>query len=67
MKFVRAAWSPLKECMALFLRHAAPSSPVFADRADYSVIEDGQVVGRIYEDLYTPPDLRWFWYYGLPC
>jgi hypothetical protein len=19
------------------------------------------VIGRIYEDLYTPPDLRWFW------
>jgi hypothetical protein len=47
--------------MSLFLRRTGLSSPVYADKADYCVIEDGKVIGRIYEDLYTPPDVRWFW------
>jgi hypothetical protein len=25
------------------------------------VIDDGREVGRLYEDRYTPPELRWFW------
>jgi hypothetical protein len=29
--------------------------------ADYCVIEDGQIIGRIYEDQHTLPALRWFW------
>jgi hypothetical protein len=36
-------------------------SQAFADWADYCVIEDGQVIGRIYEDRHTLPELRWFW------
>jgi hypothetical protein len=47
--------------MSLFLRRTGLSSPVYADKADYCVIEDGKVIGRIYEGRYTPPDLRWFW------
>jgi hypothetical protein len=47
--------------MPLSLRRTDLSSPVYADKADYCVIEDGKVVGRIYEDLYTPADVRWFW------
>jgi hypothetical protein len=33
----------------------------FADWADYNVMEDGQVVGRIYEDRQTPAEYRCFW------
>jgi hypothetical protein len=47
--------------MPLSLRRTGLSSPVEADRAGYCVIEDGKVIGRIYEDLYTPADVRWFW------
>jgi hypothetical protein len=47
--------------MALSLRPTGLSSPAFADRADYCVIEDGQVIGRIYEDRYVPAEVRWFW------
>jgi hypothetical protein len=24
-------------------------------------MEDGQVIGRIYEDCHTPAEYRWFW------
>ena len=47
--------------MPLSLRRTGFSSPIYADKADYCVIENGKVIGRIYEDWYTPPDLRWFW------
>jgi hypothetical protein len=47
--------------MPLSLRRTRLSSPVYADKADYCVIDDGKVIGRIYEEWYTPPDLRWFW------
>jgi hypothetical protein len=46
--------------MALFLRQTGLASPAYADKTDYLVIEDGQVIGRIYDDSYTPPDVRWF-------
>ena len=38
-------------------------SPAHADRQDWTVLDDGREVGRIYEDRSesTPPDLRWFW------
>ena len=47
--------------VALSLRRTGLSSPAFADQEDYIVIEDGQVIGRIYEMLYVPADVRWFW------
>jgi hypothetical protein len=47
--------------MSLSLRRTGLSSPAFADWADYCVIDDGQVIGRIYEDRHTRPELRWFW------
>jgi hypothetical protein len=47
--------------MALSLRPTGLASGAFADWADYCVIEDGQVIGRIYEDRYSRPALRWFW------
>ena len=47
--------------MALSLRRTGLSSPAFADQEDYIVIEDGQVIGRIYEMLHVPADVRWFW------
>jgi len=25
------------------------------------LIEDGRVIGRMYEDLHALPELRWFW------
>jgi hypothetical protein len=47
--------------MPLTLRPTGLSSPAYADKLDYVVCEDGKVIGRIYEDWHTLPDLRWFW------
>jgi hypothetical protein len=50
--------------MALSLRHTRTRlalPPAYADRQDFLVIEDGQVIGRIYEDRYVPADVKWFW------
>jgi hypothetical protein len=47
--------------MALALRPTGLKSPAFADWADYCVVEDGQVIGRMYEDRHAPADYRWFW------
>src|SRR4029077_19279930 len=33
----------------------------FRKGQDYIVIEDGQIIGRIYEMLFVPADVRWFW------
>jgi hypothetical protein len=51
--------------MALSLRRTRFQSPAYADRQDYLVIEDGQVIGRIYEDRYVPADIKWFWALGI--
>ena len=46
--------------MVLLLRPTSLSDD--PDRKDWSVVDDGEVVGRIYEDLtIANPDLRWFW------
>ena len=37
------------------------SSPVYKDRFDYTVFEEGRPIGRLYEDRHAPPELRWFW------
>jgi hypothetical protein len=37
------------------------NSAAFAHLADWSVIEDGEVIGRIYEVPAAPPDRAWFW------
>jgi hypothetical protein len=47
--------------MSLSLRPTGLRSPAFADWADYKVMEDGKVIGRIYEDRHTPAEYRWFW------
>jgi hypothetical protein len=47
--------------MPLSLRAIGLRSPAFADWAIYCVMEDGKVVGRIYEDRHIPADVRWFW------
>ena len=47
--------------MALSLHRNRLRSPAFADWADYDVMEEGMVVGRIYEDRYTSASCRWFW------
>jgi hypothetical protein len=46
--------------MRLSLRHTglAPPDP---NRRDYVVIDDGREVGRLHENPYDPPELRWFW------
>jgi hypothetical protein len=46
--------------MAVSLCRIRLGSPVQADRQDFSVIEDGQVIGRIYEVLHVPADVGWF-------
>jgi hypothetical protein len=47
--------------MLLAPRPTGLASPAYADRADYSVIEDGRIIVRIYESPYSPADYRWFW------
>jgi hypothetical protein len=47
--------------MALSLRRTRFQSPAYADRQDYLVMEDGQVIGRIYEERYVPANVKWFW------
>ena len=44
--------------MALSLR---PTNLSSLRGLDYCVIEDGQVIGRVYEDRHTRPGLQWFW------
>jgi hypothetical protein len=47
----------------LTMRPTGGHSPVYADRQDWTVLDEGHPVGRIYEDTSpsTPDDLRWFW------
>jgi hypothetical protein len=44
----------------LTLRPTGLSCPAYQDWPDYTVIEDGRAAGRLYEDRYTRPELRWF-------
>jgi hypothetical protein len=39
--------------MTLWLRRTRLASPADADRADYLVIENDKVIGRIYEERYV--------------
>ena len=47
--------------MALSLRPTGLSSPPIKDKLDYIVGDDGETIGRIYEDRHAPPDVRWLW------
>ena len=49
--------------MPLTMRASGGHSPVYADRQDWTILDEGQPVGRIYEDTSasTSADLRWFW------
>jgi hypothetical protein len=49
--------------MPLTMRPTGGHSPVYADRQDWTILDDGEPVGRIYEGATagTPTDLRWFW------
>jgi hypothetical protein len=45
----------------LTLRASGLSSPTFRRQLDYTVIEDGRAIGRMYEDRHALPELRWSW------
>jgi hypothetical protein len=47
--------------MALSLRPTGLSPPAYRHQLDYVVIEDGQIIGRMYEDPHALADYRWFW------
>jgi hypothetical protein len=47
--------------MTLVLRSSGLQSPVDKDRREFTVYEAGKPVGRIYEEVGTPDDQRWFW------
>ena len=50
--------------MPVTMRPTGGHSPVYADRQDWTILDNGKPVGRIYEDASsasTPADLRWFW------
>ena len=48
--------------MPLTMRPTGGHSPVYADRQDWTIFDDGKPVGRIYEHAGagTPADRRWF-------
>jgi hypothetical protein len=48
-----------RHLFALTIRPTTLSSPIYRD--DYEVVENGRLIGRIYEDTYAVPQLRWFW------
>jgi hypothetical protein len=45
------------------MRPTGGHAPIYADRQDWTIFDDGEPVGRIYEDASasTAADLRWFW------
>ena len=49
--------------MPLTMRPTGGHSPVYQDRQDWTILDEGQPVGRIYEDTSasTSADIRWFW------
>ena len=49
--------------MPLTMRPTGLASPAYAGLEDWTVLDDGRIVGRIYEDRShgTPPELRWRW------
>ena len=49
--------------MLLTMRPTGGHSPVYADRQDWTILDEGQPVGRIYEDTSasTPSEMRWTW------
>ena len=48
--------------MLLTMRPTGGHSPIYADRQDWTVLDEGQPVGRIYEDTSaSTPDQRWTW------
>ena len=44
-----------------FLTPRRPFLARLRRQGGYNVMEHGKVIGRIYEQLHTPPDLRCFW------
>jgi hypothetical protein len=47
--------------MALTLKRTGLASLAYQDWADFTVLDDEHVVGRIYEDRFAPAELRWYW------
>ena len=49
--------------MPLTMRPTGGHSPVYADRQEWTIHDDGEPVGRIYEDVSvsTSADQRWVW------
>jgi hypothetical protein len=47
--------------MTLAMRTTGLASPAFAHLQDWTILEDGETVGRIYESDGKPPEIRWFW------
>jgi hypothetical protein len=48
--------------MPLTMRPTGMASGVDKDRQDWTMFDDGEPVGRIYEvSASTPAELRWFW------
>ena len=49
--------------MSLTMRPTGGHSPVYADRQDWTILDEGKPVGRIYEDASEskPADMRWTW------
>jgi hypothetical protein len=51
--------SQMGAMMPLTMRPTGAHSPVYADRQDWTTLDDGKPVGRVYED--ASASTRWFW------
>jgi hypothetical protein len=47
--------------MALKMKKTGLSPPVYENQPDYIVLSGGWEIGRIYEEIGSPPEYKWFW------
>jgi len=53
--------------VSLTLRSSVRASALYQNRLEFTVCEDGRVIGRIHENPRVRPELRWFWLIAVPA
>jgi hypothetical protein len=49
------------------LRSSARTSGLYHNRIEFTVYEEGRLIGRIHENPRARPELRWFWSITVPA